>query len=54
MREIKDTLKLVTKIYKVTKDKKYISVIWVDKKTRDFFFKTQEIKKFRYKCRVSN
>jgi hypothetical protein len=44
MREIKDALKLVTKIYEVTKGKKHVSVTWVDKETRDFFFKTQEIK----------
>jgi hypothetical protein len=54
IRDIKDTLKLVTKIYKVTKGKKYISITWVDKETRDFFFKTQEIEKYRYKCRISD
>ena len=31
IRDIKDILKLVTKIYKVTKGKKYISITWVDK-----------------------
>ena len=43
MRDIKDALKVVTKIYKVTKGKKHISITWVNKETRDFFFKIQEI-----------
>jgi hypothetical protein len=54
MQEIKDTLKLVAKIYKVTKGKKHVSVAWVDKETQDFFFETQEIEKYRHKHCVSD
>jgi hypothetical protein len=51
---INNTLKLVTKIYKVTKGKKHVSITWVNKETRDFFFKTQVIKEYKYKYYVSN
>jgi hypothetical protein len=54
MRDIKDALKLVAKIYEVTKGKKHVSIAWVDKETRDFFFETQEIEKYKRKRRVSD
>ena len=54
MRDIKDALKVVAKIYEVTKGKKHVSVAWVDKETRDFFFETQEIEQYRRKRRVSD
>jgi hypothetical protein len=49
---IENFMDQISLIYDATKDKKSISVAWIDANTRDFFYTTEVIEEYRDKHRV--
>jgi hypothetical protein len=49
-----DVLKVIIKIYKVIKNKKYVFIIWINKEIRDSFLENKKIINYKYKDYISN